>query len=635
MKPPNAGSPESPPSPRNARSLPHAGSPLSPESPPHAGSPLRPPHAGSPESPPSPESSPRIAEVLLAGLRPHRRSVLLLLLWSAVDSLPALAGGWCVAKTLGAVLAHRPGVAVAWLLALGGAYVLRAVASRITTGHLADVVEPLRDAWVTRIVRASLAGGGSDAAVARVVGQTENVRRLTGTLLLSLRDVVLCLVAAVAGLLALAPRIALLTLPCVLLALALLAWQLKPLAVIHRGVVRAGEELAAETGSAVRALRDLAACGAQDRALARIGTVVDRQAALTRALARAGVGRGAAVAVGGHLPVVLMLVAAPWATSGDPAAMGTLAGAATYLCTQITPLLRTLAQTAASVGLPLVVTVRRLAASTRTPGGEGEEPERHRPVPEPDPSLELSPQPSLELCDVTFAYGPASEPVVRGLSLTVPYGLHLAVVGPSGIGKSTLADLMTGLTLPDSGRVLLDGRPLKDTPPAELRRTLGLVPQASYVFDGTLRENLTCLRQDPVPDGELDRAVAALGAAALVERLGGYGARTGAGEDGGALGPSERQLVTLVRIYLSPAPVIVLDEATSALDPRAEERVERAFARRAGSLVVIAHRMTSALRADRVLVLDGTRATEGTHDALLRSVPAYEALAGHWAAGAP
>jgi ATP-binding cassette subfamily C protein len=578
--------------------------------------------------PPSPRSSPRTAEVLLADLRPHRRSVLLLLLWSAVDSLPALAGGWCVAKTLGAVLAHRPGAAVAWLLALGGAYLLRAVASPITTGHLADVVEPLRDAWVTRIVRASLAGGGSDAAVARVVGQTENVRRLTATLLLSLRDVVLCLVAATAGLLALAPRIALLTLPCVLLALALLAWQLKPLAVIHRGVVRAGEELAAETGSAVRALRDLAACGAQDRAPARIGTVVDRQAALTRALARAGVGRGAAVAVGGHLPVVLMLAAAPWATSGDPAATATLAGAATYLCTQITPLLRTLAQTAASVGLPLAVTVHRLAAATRTPGGEGkEQPQRIGPVP--------GPEPSLKLCDVTFAHGPAAEPVVHGLTLTVPHGLHLAVVGPSGIGKSTLADLMTGLRLPDSGRVLLDGRPLTDTPPAEVRRALALVPQESYVFEGTLRENLTCLRRDPVPDGELDRAVAALGATALVERLGGYGARTGAGEDAGALGPSERQLVTLIRIYLSPAPVIVLDEATSALDPRAEERVERAFARRAGSLVVIAHRMTSALRADRVLVLDGTRATEGTHDALLRSVPAYAALAGHWAAGAP
>ncbi|MEW2526296.1 ABC transporter ATP-binding protein [Streptomyces sp. NPDC047071] len=558
--------------------------------------------------------------VLYTDLRRHRRAVVLLLLWSAVDSLPALAGGWCVAKALDeGALAHRPGSAAAWLLALGGAYVLRAVASWITTRHLADVVEPLRDAWLTRIVHAALADGGSDAAVARVAGQAESVRRLTGTLLLSLRDVVLALAAAVIGLAVLAPRLALLTLVCVAAALALLAWQLRPLAAIHRDAVRAGEALAAETGSTVRALRDIAACGAGAQALTRIGAAADRQAALTRALARAGVGRGAAVAVGGHLPVVLMLAAAPSLTSGGTMTAGTLAGAATYLYTQVTPLLRTLAQTAASVGLPLVVTVRHLTGVT---GRTAE------PVPDaPTPPLPYG-QTGLELRDVTFAHGPASEPVIDRLSLSVPPGLHVAVVGPSGIGKSTLADVMAGLTPPDSGEVLLGDRPLGGLAPGTVRRTIGLVPQESYVFDGTLRENLTCLRPDEVSDAELDRSVAALGATALVTRTGGYDARVGDGD----LTAAERQLVTLLRLYLSPAPLIILDEATSALDPLAEEQVEQAFARREGSLVVIAHRMSSALRADRVVVLDGIRATQGTHDELVRSVPTYADLAGHWPA---
>ncbi|RLV04458.1 ABC transporter ATP-binding protein [Streptomyces griseocarneus] len=557
---------------------------------------------------------------LMADLLRHRRAAVLLLLWSAVDSLPALAGGWCVAATLDdGVLAHRPGVAAAWLLALGGAYTLRAVASRVTTRHLADVVEPLRDAWVTRIVHAALDRGGSDAAVARVTGQTESVRRLTGTLLLNVRDVALSLIAAAVGLAALSPRVALLALPCVALALALLAWQLGPLAAIHRDAVRAGEALAAETGATVRALRDLAACGAQDQALARLGATADRQAALTRALARAGVGRGLAVAVGGHLPVVAMLAAAPWLTSDGTMTAGTLAGAATYLYTQVAPLLRTLAQSAASVGLPLLVTVRRLTEATaEAPGAAPRPASGGGPVSRPD----------LEFQDVTFAYGPASEPVVRELSLTVPYGQHLAVVGPSGIGKSTLADLAAGLIRPGSGRVLLGGRPLDALAPEVVRRTIGLVPQESYVFDGTLRENLTCLRPDRVGDDELRCAAEALGAQTLVTRLGGFDART-AGDDPG-LGAADRQLLTLLRLYLSPAPLIILDEATSALDPRAEERVERAFARRPGSLLVIAHRMTSALRADRTLVLDGTRATAGTHDDLVRSVPAYASLVGHW-----
>jgi ATP-binding cassette subfamily C protein len=95
----------------------------------------------------------------------------------------------------------------------------------------------------------------------------------------------------------------------------------------------------------------------------------------------------------------------------------------------------------------------------------------------------------------------------------------------------------------------------------------------------------------------------------------------------------ERQLVALVRAYVSPAPLVVLDEATCHLDPVAERRAEQAFAARPGTLVVIAHRISSALRADRVLVLDGVGATVGDHDTLLRTSPLYRDLLGHWEAG--
>ena len=128
----------------------------------------------------------------------------------------------------------------------------------------------------------------------------------------------------------------------------------------------------------------------------------------------------------------------------------------------------------------------------------------------------------------------------------------------------------------------------------------------------------------------LERAVAALGADALVDRLGGLSATLRPGE----LSAGERQILALVRAYLAEAPLAVLDEATCFLDPATERRAEEAFSARSGTLIVIAHRISSALRARRVLVLDGVAATIGDHDAVRASSPLYRELLGHWDAGA-
>jgi ATP-binding cassette subfamily C protein len=117
-----------------------------------------------------------------------------------------------------------------------------------------------------------------------------------------------------------------------------------------------------------------------------------------------------------------------------------------------------------------------------------------------------------------------------------------------------------------------------------------------------------------------------LGMRPLVDRLGGYGAEL----DPAALSAGERQLITLVRAYVSPAWLVILDEASCHLDPTTEAQVEQAFARRAGTLIVIAHRISSALRAEQVLVLDGTEVLHGSHDELLRRSALYRDLVGHW-----
>lgn len=174
---------------------------------------------------------------------------------------------------------------------------------------------------------------------------------------------------------------------------------------------------------------------------------------------------------------------------------------------------------------------------------------------------------------------------------------------------------------PDSGVVLLGGVDVRDVP----RDVVTLIPQESYVFSGTLRENLALLAGDATDD-DLVRAVESVGAAGLLARLGGLDAAV----ERLALSSGERQLAALARVYASPARVVVLDEATAQLDPAAEAVAEQAFAVRGGTLVVIAHRLTSAVRADRVLVMTGGRAVLGSHTELLATSPGYAELMRAW-----
>jgi ATP-binding cassette subfamily C protein len=176
-----------------------------------------------------------------------------------------------------------------------------------------------------------------------------------------------------------------------------------------------------------------------------------------------------------------------------------------------------------------------------------------------------------------------------------------------------------GLLRPDAGEVELGGVRAADLSPAELATHRVLIPQEAYVFAGTFHENVTYLNPDAT-QAEIDEAVAALGA----ESLAGRDLRPS------ELSAGERQLVALVRAYLAPAPLVVLDEATCHLDPVAERRAEQAFAARPGTLVVIAHRVSSALRADRILVLDGTGVAIGDHTTLVSTSPLYRDLLGHW-----
>jgi ATP-binding cassette subfamily C protein len=411
-------------------------------------------------------------------------------------------------------------------------------------------------------------------------------------------------------------------LPPLVASVLILRLLLRPFAARQRRSV-VGEELVANSAAkAVSGLRDVAACGAEDLVLSGLHDRIRRQAGASRSIARVGSVRVLCLTIGGWLPLLLVLAAAPsMLRHGIPP--GRLIGAIAYITGSLRSMLATLSQGAGTSVVRLTVTLERIieASSAPSPG----------PLTRPD-SDDPSGRGELRLRDVTFGYGRHAEPVIHDLSLGIPPGDHLAIVGPSGIGKSTLAGLLAGMLRPSSGEMLLDLVPADLYPPWSLPARRVLIPQEAYVFAGTLADNLCYLHA--ASREELDAAAEAVGLSPLVSRLGGYDAVL----NPAVLSAGERQLIALTRAYLSRAPIVILDEATCHLDPAAEARAEDAFARRDGTLIVIAHRISSALRAERVLVLDGTSAQSGDHSSLLASSAMYRNLVGYWtsrSAGGP
>ncbi|MFG3259395.1 ATP-binding cassette domain-containing protein [Streptomyces sp. NPDC048172] len=546
-----------------------------------------------------------------------------------LEAAQTFLGGYGLARALDdGFLRDRAAVGLGWLAVAAVAILAGAWGTSGVYRAVAGLVEPLRDILVRRAVTGALAratGPGPDkqnasgaAAVSRLAHQVEIARDSTAGILLVSRQFVVASVGALLGLLALAPPLLLVVVPPVLAGVGLLLVSLRPMARRQRAYLRADERLAAEAGVAAAGLRDVVACGGEDVVRGRLDGAVDAELRASLALARWAALRSAALGVAGHVPVVVLLAAAPWLLRHGVTA-GAVVGALTYLTQSLMPALQALIHGLGNAGARLVVVLGWLLADAHADA----------PLPEEKHSAPAPAHPgaaALELRGVTFAYGPGARPVVDGLDLTVPEGGHLAVVGPSGIGKSTLAGLTAGVLAPDRGRVRVRG--VSTTADAERARAARvLVPQEAYVFAGTLAANLGYLRPDGVPEGELRYAVELLGLGPLAERLGGAAGRLAPA----ALSAGERQLVALARAWLAPAPLLLLDEATCHLDPAAEARAERALAARpGGTLVVVAHRIDSARRADRVLVMDGTRTALGTHDDLLVRSPLYRDLAGLW-----
>ncbi|PTM85745.1 ATP-binding cassette domain-containing protein [Streptomyces sp. VMFN-G11Ma] len=605
------------------------------------------------------------------------RVVLRLVCWSVLETAQTFLTGYAPARALDAgFLDGRVDVGLGWLGVAGIGVVVGAYGTGRVYGAVAALVEPLRDRLVERVVgRAVRQGDGG--ALSGLTQQVEIARETFAGLVMVSRSFLFTAVGALVGLFSLAPMLLAAVGPPLVAGVVLFVASLRPLARRQEAFLVADEALAARLGEVCPGLRDITATGAEEVIAADVGECVDAELRAARALARWGVVRVAALALGGHLPIVLLLATAPWLLAHGVTA-GALVGALAYVTQSLLPALTNLVHGLGTSGSRLTVVLRRLApapdptphpapdptphpapdpapnptpnpAPNPTPHPTSDPTPHPAPNPTPDPTPDPAPNPTpdpapdpapkipapatrppaaqppaVSLTSVTFAYGPAATPVIENLDLTLAPGAHLAVVGPSGIGKSTLTALIAGMLTPRRGEIRVGGAPV---PSADAARHRVLIPQEAYVFTGTVADNLAHLRQDPVPERELLAAADAVGLGPLLARLGGLGAEV----DPAALSAGERQLIALARAYLSYAPLALLDEATCHLDPEAEERAERAFARRpGGTLVVVAHRISSARRADRVLVMDGRGTAYGTHDELLETSALYRELVGSW-----
>ncbi|MBR3990659.1 MAG: ABC transporter ATP-binding protein [Clostridia bacterium] len=232
----------------------------------------------------------------------------------------------------------------------------------------------------------------------------------------------------------------------------------------------------------------------------------------------------------------------------------------------------------------------------------------------------------VDFCDLSFSYS-KDKPLLTGVDLSVRAGQQIAIVGPTGCGKTTLINLLMRFYEPDEGKITLDGEDIRNIPRHRLRSNYGMVLQDTWLKNATVRDNIALGKPDAT-DGEIVAAAEAVHAHNFIKRLpDGY--NTILGEDGGSLSAGQKQLISVARVMLCLPPMLILDEATSSIDTRTEMEIQASFARltKGRTSFIVAHRLSTVRGADRIIVMrDGNIVESGTHRELLEAGGFYRHL---------
>jgi len=279
--------------------------------------------------------------------------------------------------------------------------------------------------------------------------------------------------------------------------------------------------------------------------------------------------------------------------------------------------------------LPIPIAAEHLQKNLQSAGRLFEVSALTLPVKEPEQPKQMKSPIALLIKDLTFSYGEGAEPVLQHVGMELPFGKKVAVVGPSGAGKSTLINLILRFWEVGPGSIRINGRDIHEYDGDEIRKRVGVVSQATYLFGGTLRQNLL-LAKPGAGEADLIDAIEKAGLAEFIKQLP-QGLDTWVGEHGLTMSAGQRQRVALARAFLKDAPLLLLDEPTANLDALTEKNILDTLLEQSKrqSVLLVTHRLVGLERVDEVLVLQGGAVVQrGTQDELLSKDGVYKKLYG-------